>query len=133
MMKRSPSPLDILHQHGLEAEAKGDRLVVFPAHRLTDDLRCYIRQHKPDLLRELSSEVRKLKLVASNPHRVKETEQRKKIYRVCVDGKLITMIDWRNDPNFEQSLERKFGPNRVTSVTLKEMAGHVNKPKKRGF
>lgn len=46
--------LERLRAHGLQAEVIGDRLEVFPADRLTDDLRDFIRQHKDVLRRELT-------------------------------------------------------------------------------
>lgn len=44
-----------LHEHGLTVEAQGDRLIVAPSDRLDDELRQFIRQHKPDILRELET------------------------------------------------------------------------------
>ncbi|HVZ36444.1 MAG TPA: hypothetical protein VG963_28640 [Polyangiaceae bacterium] len=45
--------LDRLHAAGLRVTAMGDTLLVEPRTRLTDELRAYIRQHKPVLLAEL--------------------------------------------------------------------------------
>lgn len=40
---------------GLRLEVDGARLVVWPAARLTDDIRALIREHKGELLRTLAS------------------------------------------------------------------------------
>ena len=53
----SAHALDVLTKRGLCVAAQGDRLLVSPSERLDDELRRYIRQHKPeliDLLREWS-------------------------------------------------------------------------------
>ncbi len=47
------SPLSRLRDAGLRVTAMGDTLLVEPSTRLTDELRAYIRQHKPVLLAEL--------------------------------------------------------------------------------
>lgn len=50
---------DVLHlirESGLTVTADGDRLIVNPADRLTDDLRTLIRDNKPDVLVALESE-----------------------------------------------------------------------------
>ena len=48
------SALSILTSRGLHAAIEGDRLTVFPADRLDDQLRDYIRKNKPVLMQELS-------------------------------------------------------------------------------
>lgn len=52
----APVPLAELLDHGLTAEARGDRLVVRPRDRITDELRLFIRQHKADILAELQGQ-----------------------------------------------------------------------------
>jgi hypothetical protein len=47
--------IDFLHQHGLTARANGERIVVSPASRLTDDVRQYVRAHRLALLAELAA------------------------------------------------------------------------------
>jgi hypothetical protein len=46
----APEILGRLTAAGLKLEATGDRLRVWPAERLTDELRTLIRTHKPNLL-----------------------------------------------------------------------------------
>ena len=103
MPQPSASPLDILHQHGLNAVAKGDRLEVFPARLLTDDLRHYIRQHKPEIIERLT---RKRAL---------------QVFNVIVDRTEITVIDpgRETEEQFTESMYRKFGTERIQGIELK--------------
>ena len=48
------SALATLTDHGLHVEAQGDKLIVSPASGLNDELRAFIRGHKPDLIQELT-------------------------------------------------------------------------------
>ena len=50
---------------GLTFTADNDRLLVEPRARLTDKLRAVIRAHKPDLLRELTAEQRRMAILAA--------------------------------------------------------------------
>lgn len=45
--------LSHLVSNGLEVQVQGNRLIVSPSERLNDELRAWIRDHKPELLREL--------------------------------------------------------------------------------
>lgn len=47
--------VNFLHQHGLTAKANGERIVVSPASRLTEDVRQYVRAHRLGLLAELAA------------------------------------------------------------------------------
>lgn len=47
------SALAPILSQGFDVELAGDHVIVSPASRLTDDLRAYIRDHKPEILREL--------------------------------------------------------------------------------
>lgn len=49
------SALSILTSHGLHAAIEGDKLTVYPADRLDDELRDYIRENKPVLMQELTA------------------------------------------------------------------------------
>ena len=48
--------LDYLESQGLNAVAKGGRLEVWPASRLTDELRTWIRDHRDALIRDASNQ-----------------------------------------------------------------------------
>lgn len=63
--------LQYLAECGLDAKALPlDKLDVFPAERLNDQLREWIREHKPEILAELS-------------------EHKRRWYRVTIEGKVI--------------------------------------------
>ena len=47
--------LDYLRRAGLVVEANGDRLRLRPADRITDAVRQFVRDHRAELLAELSS------------------------------------------------------------------------------
>ena len=47
--------LDYLHRAGLAVEANGDRLRLRPIDRVTDELRQFVRNHRAELLVELSA------------------------------------------------------------------------------
>lgn len=47
--------IDFLSQRGLMARAKGQRIVVSPASKLTPDVRQYINTHRLELLAELAA------------------------------------------------------------------------------
>lgn len=47
--------LDYLRRAGLAVELEGDRLRVTPADRITADLRQFVRDHRAELLAELSA------------------------------------------------------------------------------
>lgn len=47
--------LDYLRRAGLAAEANGDRLRLRPADRITDAVRQFVRDHRAELLAELSA------------------------------------------------------------------------------
>ena len=51
------SALATLTDYGLHVEAQGDKLIVSPASGLNDELRAFIRDHKPDLILELAARV----------------------------------------------------------------------------
>lgn len=54
-----------LHAAGLTLRAEGEKLYVEPRERITDDVRGYIREHKPTILRELEAlEGRRAKVAA---------------------------------------------------------------------
>lgn len=52
---------------GLSIKANGDQLVVWPAERLTDDLRELILTHKPDLLAKLACSSTEPASATANP------------------------------------------------------------------
>lgn len=58
--------LDYLRRAGLAVEANGERLRLRPIERVTDELRQYVRNHRAELLMELS---------AANDSTALETEQ----------------------------------------------------------
>jgi hypothetical protein len=47
------SPLSYLSERGFSVMVNGDTLEVSPNSRLTDDLRAFIKQHKPEIVQEL--------------------------------------------------------------------------------
>ena len=47
--------LDLLSHHGLTVTVDGGDLLVKPSNRLTDELRNYIREHKPELIEVVKS------------------------------------------------------------------------------
>ncbi|NMZ76623.1 hypothetical protein HBO32_26240 [Pseudomonas nitroreducens] len=47
--------IDFLHERGLTAQAKGKRIVVSPASKLTNDVRLYVKAHRLELLAELAA------------------------------------------------------------------------------
>ncbi|WP_374441432.1 hypothetical protein [Pseudomonas panipatensis] len=47
--------IDFLRERGLTAQAKGKRIVVSPASRLTNDVRLYVKAHRLELLAELAA------------------------------------------------------------------------------
>lgn len=51
----SMAALDYLRRAGLAVDLDGDRLRVAPADRITADLRQFVRNHRTELLAELSS------------------------------------------------------------------------------
>ena len=56
----APDVLNLIRASGLALTADGDRLIVTPSDRLTDDLRTLIRNNKPGVLDALESEVAEL-------------------------------------------------------------------------
>lgn len=52
----APDVLHLIRESGLTLTADGDRLIVTPSDRLTDDLRTLIRDNKPGVLNALESE-----------------------------------------------------------------------------
>ena len=52
----APDLLHALQDRGLKLWAEGDRLLVAPKERITDEARALIREHKPELLVALTSE-----------------------------------------------------------------------------
>jgi TubC N-terminal docking domain len=93
--------LQTLYEHGLQAEVEGDSLVVFPRDRLTDDLRAYIRQHKPEIIEALQ-------VPANDPPVF--------VYHFRVDGKLVTTHSNEYPDNFLQSMFDRFGNDRRITV-----------------
>lgn len=47
--------IDYLNAHGFSARLTGDRLVVSPASRLTQDVRQYIKTHRLELIADLAA------------------------------------------------------------------------------
>lgn len=47
--------IDFLRERGLTAQAKGKRIVVSPASKLTPDVRLYVKAHRLELLAELAA------------------------------------------------------------------------------
>lgn len=47
--------IDFLYERGLTAQAKGKRIVVSPASKLTNDVRLYVKAHRLELLAELAA------------------------------------------------------------------------------
>ena len=47
--------IDFLRDRGLTAQAKGKRIVISPASRLTNDVRLYVKAHRLELLAELAA------------------------------------------------------------------------------
>lgn len=52
----APDVLHLIRESGLTLTSDGDRLIVTPSDRLTDDLRTLIRDNKPGILDALESE-----------------------------------------------------------------------------
>lgn len=52
----APDLLHALQSQGLRVWAKGDRLLVAPKERITDETRALIREHKAELLQALSTD-----------------------------------------------------------------------------
>lgn len=50
----TPDLLHVLHGQGLRVWAEGDRLLVAPKERITEETRRLIREHKPELLAALA-------------------------------------------------------------------------------
>jgi hypothetical protein len=51
-----------LTSSGFRVTTKGDKLIVAPSSKLNDELRAYIREHKPALVAEVTSQFRRLSL-----------------------------------------------------------------------
>lgn len=47
--------IDFLRKRGLMAQAKGKRIVVSPASKLSPDVRLYVKAHRLELLAELAA------------------------------------------------------------------------------
>jgi len=47
--------VDYLRQRGLTAKARGKRIAISPASKLTPDIRQYVKSHRLELLAELTS------------------------------------------------------------------------------
>lgn len=56
----TPDVLHLIRESGLTLTADGDRLIVTPSDRLTDDLRTLIRDNKPGVFNALESETAEL-------------------------------------------------------------------------
>lgn len=56
----APDVLHLIRESGLTLTTDGDRLIVTPSDRLTDDLRTLIRNNKPGVLNALESEATEL-------------------------------------------------------------------------
>lgn len=70
--------IDFLRERGLTAQAKGKRIVVSPASKLTLDVRLYVKAHRLELLAELAAN---------------DGLERRSHWRIALDGKLIcTMV-----------------------------------------
>ncbi|WP_423359076.1 hypothetical protein [Pseudomonas citronellolis] len=70
--------IDFLRERGLTAQAKGKRIVVSPASRLTNDVRLYVKAHRLELLAELAAN---------------DGLERRSHWRIVLDGKPIcTMV-----------------------------------------
>lgn len=50
------SVLSILTSHGLTGIVEGNRLYISPRDRLNDEIRDYIREHKPEIMAALQTE-----------------------------------------------------------------------------
>lgn len=59
--------LDYLRRDGLAVELNGERLRVTPASRITDSHRQYLREHRAELLAELSA-ANDAQTAAESPH-----------------------------------------------------------------
>lgn len=70
--------IDYLRQRGLTAKARGKRIAISPASKLTPDVRQFVKSHRLELLAELSSN---------------DGQARKMHWQITLNGKpLCTMI-----------------------------------------
>ncbi|CAM4017277.1 hypothetical protein VRRI112168_10800 [Vreelandella rituensis] len=84
--------IDYLNRLGLHVEPlPGNRISVWPVDNITSDVRVWIREHKPDLLREL--------LAANDNTRI--------AWRVVRNGKPMTMLG--KVMTYEEALESAQG------------------------
>ena len=75
--------LEHLRQTGLVVELEGERLRVTPAKRITDNQRQFLRDHRAELVAELSAET-------DHPAPT-TTEPRRNVWRVTLRGKFLCM------------------------------------------
>lgn len=79
--------IDYLREHGFDAKVKGNRLVVSPSSKLTQDVRQFIKLHRLELIAEVSAN---------------DGATRRSNWQIKFQGKLITMI---GDPmTYEEAL-----------------------------
>ena len=91
------SALTPLAEHGLSVRTDGNALVVTPAKRLTDDVRNYIRSHKPELLNLVKSwEVLELAIHACCDARGDRDHNREELIADC-RHELATDRPWRTE------------------------------------
>lgn len=69
--------IDYLREHGFDAKVKGNRLVVSPSSKLTQDVRQFIKLHRLELIAEVSAN---------------DGATRRSNWQINLEGKLITMI-----------------------------------------
>lgn len=69
--------IDYLREHGFDAKVKGNRLVVSPSSKLTQDVRQFIKLHRLELIAEVSAN---------------DGTTRRSNWQINLEGKLITMI-----------------------------------------
>jgi hypothetical protein len=69
--------VDFLYERGFSAKTKGDRIVVSPASRLTDDVRQFVRVNRLGLLAELTAQ---------------DTQERHNAWCITLDGKSLCML-----------------------------------------
>ncbi|MNB74602.1 hypothetical protein D3C75_212390 [compost metagenome] len=76
--------LEYLRRTGLVVELEGERLRVKPAKRITDNHRQYLRDHRAELVAELSA--------GNDPPAPTTTEPRRNAWRVTLRGKFLCVV-----------------------------------------
>lgn len=69
--------IDFLRERGLTAQAKGRRIVVSPASKLTNDVRLYVKVHRLELLAELGAN---------------DGQERRSHWQIILGGKIVCIM-----------------------------------------